>query len=77
MMNAQVKRSDAKIRQRFVIYSKPTRREIGRRLAEGHIYEQRNVMLTSRNGQACSIQYASIDVVLQSIPGIYQIEFID
>ena len=76
-MEHKLSRTDAKIRQRFVIYSRPTRTEIGRRLAEGHIYEQRNVMLTKRDGQHVSEQFSSLDAVLQSMVGdVYQIEFL-
>ena len=73
----EIKRTDKKVRDRFVIYSRPTQTEVGRRLAEGHIYEQRNVMLTKRDGQHVSEQFSSIDAVIQSIGKIYQIEFLE
>lgn len=74
-MEHDLLRTDEKIRKRFVVYSRPTRTEIGRRLAEGHIYEQRNVMLTKRNGEDVSEQFSSLDAMLQSFGDVYQIEF--
>ena len=77
-MKHNLSRTDAKIRQRFVVYSRPTRIEVGRRLAEGHIYEQRNVMLTKRDGEHVSEQFSSLDAMLQSMVGdVYQIEFLE
>ena len=76
-MKHHLTRTDDKIRQQFIVYSRPTRTEIGRRLAEGHIYEQRNVMLTQRDGQPVSHQFSSLDALLQSLGDVYQIEFIE
>ena len=68
-------RTDEKIRTPFVVYSRPTRSQIGRRLVEGHIYEQRNVMLTKRDGEDVSEQFSSLDAMIQTMGDIYQIEF--
>ena len=74
-MEQRISRTDEKMRKRFVVYSRPTHTEIGRRLAEGHIYEQRNVMLTKRDGQDVSEHFSSVDAMLQTLGDVYQIEF--
>lgn len=59
-------RKDEKIRQQFSIRSDMW---LGV-LMRGHIYEQRNVMVTynQTNGGHVSEQYSTIDALLQSIP---------
>lgn len=74
-MEESLLRTDEKMRTPFIVYSRPTRTEIGRRLAEGHIYEQRNVMLTKRDDEHVSEQFSSLDAMLQSMGDVYQIEF--
>lgn len=80
-METKIQRTDDKIRQRFVIRGRGLPGATGvsteNRLAAGHIYEQRNVMLTKREGQHVSEQFSSLDAVLQSMSGIYQIEFLE
>ena len=76
-MKHDLQRTDAKIRQQFIVYSRPTRTQVGYRLAEGHIYEQRNIMLTKRDGEHCSELFSSLDAMLQSFGDIYQIEFLE
>jgi hypothetical protein len=70
-MKTQILRTDDKIRQRFIV------RDGYRIIAKGHIYEQRNVMLTERNGVHVSEQYSSLDAMLQTIgEKVSQIRFL-
>ena len=70
-MKTQILRTDDKIRQRFVI------RDGYRPIAKGHIYEQRNVVLTYRNGEQVSEQFSSFDAMLQTIgEKVCQIRFL-
>ena len=61
-MRTQITRTDEKIRQKFYVL------DGGVVLLRGNIYEQRNVMVTEQHGRGCSIQYASFDAFLQSLP---------
>ena len=63
-METKIQRTDEKIRQQFVILDHIARAVLMR----GHIYEQRNVMLTERSGESVSEQYSSFDAVLQTLP---------
>ena len=70
-MKTQILRTDDKIRQRFIV------RDGYRIIAKGHIYEQRNVMLTERNGVHVSEQFSSLDVMLQTLgEKVSQIRFL-
>ena len=70
-MKTQILRTDDKIRQRFIV------RDGYRIIAKGHIYEQRNVMLTYRNGEQVSEQFSSLDVMLQTLgEKVSQIRFL-
>ena len=67
-MNEQLHRTDAKIRQQFAVLG-----EEDRILAKGHIYEQRNVMVTYRSGHV-SEQYSTdaFDALLQSLNNVHK-----
>ena len=70
-MKTQILCTDAKICQQFVV------RDGHRVIAKGHIYEQRNVMLTERNGAQVSENYSSLDAMLQTIgEKVSQIRFL-
>lgn len=70
-MKEQITRTDDKIREQFVIYNKT--HDI---LAKGHIYEQRNVAITERDGVGTSEHYTSLDATLQTFGNVGTIEFI-
>ena len=57
-MKTQILRTDDKIRQQFVV------RDGYGIIAKGHIYEQRNVALTERNGAQVSEQFSVMVSVL-------------
>ena len=70
MTKTQIRRTDEKIRQKFIVWAKcqakPERRIV---FTQGHIYEQRNVMLTFQFGKGfVSEQYSTLDAMLQSLP---------
>ena len=70
-MKMQMLNTGEKIRDKFVI------RGGYRIIAKGHIYEQRNVALTERNGGAISHQFSSFDAMLQTIAEkAFQIRFL-
>ena len=70
-MKTQILRTDDKIRQQFVV------RDGYGIIAKGHIYEQRNVALTERNGVHGSEQFSSFDAMLQTIcEKVCQIRFL-
>ena len=70
-MKTQILCTDEKIRQKFVI------RDGYRIIAKGHIYEQRNVTLTERNGKQGSEQFSSFDAMLQTFSEkVSQIRFL-
>ena len=70
-MKTEILRTDDKIRQKFIV------RDGHRIMAKGHIYEQRNVMLTERNGVHVSEQLSSFDAMLQTIgEKAFQIRFL-
>ena len=70
IMEEQIRRTDEKIRQKFIVWAKcqakPERRIV---FTTGHIYEQRNVMLTFQFGKGhISEQHSTLDAMLQSLP---------
>ena len=70
-MKTKLLNTGEKIRQKFVI------RDGHRVIAKGHIYEQRNVTLTERNGKPGSEQFSSLDAMLQTFgEKVSQIRFL-
>ena len=78
LLETSITRTDDKIRKRFVIYRRVcgTHSETLKVIAEGQIYEQRNVALDRREGEGVSEQYSSFDAMLQtfSLNDIHRIE---
>ena len=70
-MKTQLLCTDEKVRQQFIV------RDGHRIIAKGHIYEQRNVALTYRDGVYGSEQFSSFDAMLQTIAEkVFQIRFL-